>query len=158
MPVMKIKVTSPSFNDGNWIPKKHSARGEDISPCLRLEGIVNTAQSIAITLDDVSHPFFPNYNHWVIWNLPVQQYIPEAIPRGKVIEELGGAIQGRAYGKNRYKGPKPPLKTIHTYVFTIYILDSKIDLSPNSKKKDLIEKMDGHIQQMGTISGKFRSH
>lgn len=157
MSEMKLKVTSPSFDEGDWIPKKHSGRGEDISPCLRLEGISKNAKSIAITLDDASHPFFPNYNHWIIWNIPVQNIIPEAIPNGKVIEKIGGAIQGRAYGKNRYKGPKPPFKAVHTYIFTIYILDTNIDLSHDKKKKDLLEKMEGHILQKGTLSGKFRS-
>jgi hypothetical protein len=158
MSEMKVKVTSPSFQEGDWIPRKHTARAENISPCLKLEGISKDAKSIAITLDDVSHSFFPNYNHWVIWNIPVQDIIPEAIPHGTVIADLGGAIQGRAYGKNRYKGPKPPFKAVHTYIFTVFILDCKCDLSPNSKKVDLLEKMKGHILQKSTLSGKFQSH
>lgn len=153
-----LKITSPSFKEGDWIPKKHSARGEDISPCLKLEGIIENAKSIVITLDDASHPLFPNYNHWVIWNIPVQEIIPEAIQHGKIVESLGDAIQGKAYGKHRYKGPKPTFKTIHTYIFTVYILDCKIDLSPKSKKKDLVEKMSGHILQQSTFSGKFQSY
>lgn len=158
MSEIKLKVTSPSFKDGDWIPRKHSARAEDISPCLKLEGISKNAKSIAITLDDASHPIFPHYNHWVIWNIPVQDIIPEAIPHGTVVDELGGAIQGKAYGKNKYKGPKPPFKTVHTYVFTVFVLDCKCDLSHKSKKAYLLEKMNGHILQKGTLSGKFQSH
>ncbi len=154
---IELEVKSPAFQEGDWIPKKHSARGEDISPCLKLEGISQDAKSIAITMDDASHPLFPDYNHWLIWNVPVQNNIPEAIPPGKVVENLDGAIQGRAYGRNRYKGPKPPFKVIHTYVFTVFILDCKLDLSPKCKKSDLFEKMQGHILQKGTLSGKFQS-
>lgn len=154
----KLLVKSKAFNNGDWMPLKYSARGEDISPCLELEGIDPCAQSIAITFDDASHPIFPNYNHWVIWNIPIQSVIPESIPHGKNIENLGGAIQGRAYGKNRYKGPKPPLKTIHNYVFTVYILDCKCNLLPRCKKDDLLEQMDGHILQQTTLSCKFQSH
>ncbi len=153
----KLSVTSPSFQDGDWIPRKHSARAEDISPCLELEGISKEAKSIAITMDDASHPLFPNYNHWVIWNIPVQYTIPKAIPHGKVVEALGGAFQGIAYGKHRYKGPKPPFKMVHTYVFTVYILDCKLDLSPGSRKADLLEKITGHVLQKGTLGGRFQS-
>jgi hypothetical protein len=153
----KLSITSPSFQEGAWIPRKHSARAEDISPCLELEGISKEAKSIAITMDDASHPLFPNYNHWLVWNIPVQDTIPEAIPRGKVVESLAGAMQGRAYGKHRYKGPKPPFRTIHTYVFTVYVLDCKLDLSPKSRKGDLLQKMTGHILQKGTLWGKFQS-
>jgi hypothetical protein len=157
MPETELKVTSPSFQEGGWIPRKHSARGEDVSPCLRLEGISRDAESIAITMDDASHPLFPNYNHWVIWNIPVQEVIPEALPSGRTLENLGGAVQGRAYGKHRYKGPKPPFKTVHTYVFTVFVLDCKIELPPACRKADLMEKMKGHILQKGTLSGKYQS-
>lgn len=153
----KLKVISKSFSEGDWIPLKHTGRGEDISPPLRLDGIVQNAKSIAITMDDASHPIFPNYNHWVIWNIPVQKVIPEAIPAGRTVESLGGAIQGMAYGKNRYRGPKPPFKSIHVYVFAVYILDCKCDLFPESRKKDLLAKIDGHILQKATLSGKFQS-
>lgn len=153
-----LKVWSEAFQEGDWIPIKHSTRGEDVSPCLELEGIDSHASSIAITLDDVSHPLFPNYNHWVIWNIPVINTIPEAVSHGMVVENLGGAIQGMSYGRNRYKGPKPPFKAIHTYMFTVYILDCKCDLSPKSKKADLMKQINGHILQQATLSGKFQSH
>lgn len=152
-----LRVKSKAFEEGEWIPVKYTARGEDLSPVFEIEGIAQNAKSIAIMLDDASHPIFPNYNHWLIWNIPVQRIIPEGIPRGKSVDSLGGAIQGIAYGRNRYKGPKPPLKVIHIYVFTIYILDCKVDLSANSKKQDLLAKIEGHILQQATLSGKFQS-
>ncbi|MBD3383587.1 YbhB/YbcL family Raf kinase inhibitor-like protein [candidate division KSB1 bacterium] len=154
---MEFNVKSPSFQEGDWIPRNHSARAEDISPCLKLQGISKDAKSIAITMDDASHPLFPNYNHWLIWNIPVQNTIPESIPHGKVVSDLGNAVQGIAYGKHRYKGPKPPFKTIHTYVFTVYVLNCKLDISPKSRKADLLETMTGHILQKGTLWGKFQS-
>jgi len=152
-----LKVTSPSFEDGDWIPRKHSARGEDLSPPLVLEGISPDAKAIAITLDDASHPLISNYNHWVIWDIPVQNSIPEAISHGPSVDSLGHAVQGKAYGKHRYKGPKPPLKAVHTYVFTVFILDCTCGISPRSKKADLLKTMQGHVLQKSTLSGKFRS-
>lgn len=154
----ELKITSTDFCEGGWIPVKNTGRGEDISPCFKLSGIVPEAKTIAITLDDSSHPIFPNYNHWIIWNIPVQSTIPAYIPKGETVLSLGGAVQGIAYGKNQYKGPKPPFKwMIHTYVFTIYILDCKLSLSPKSRKKDLILNMEGHVLQKSSISGKFQS-
>ena len=152
-----LKVKSKAFDEGNWIPVRYTARGEDLSPDFKIDGIAQNAKTIAITLDDASHPIFPNYNHWVIWNIPVQAVIPEGIPHGKSVDSLGGAIQGTAYGRNRYKGPKPPLKSIHIYVFTIYILDCNVDLAANSKKQDFLNKIDGHILQQASLSGKFQS-
>lgn len=157
MSEQQLHITSIDFVDGGWIPLKNTARGDDISPQFEIEGITEKAVSLAITLDDSSHPIFPNYNHWTIWNLPVKSTIPAAIPHGKTIGFLDGAVQGVAYGRNRYKGPKPPIKSIHTYVFTVYVLDCKLDLPASSKKAEVIRSMSGHVLQQATISGKYQS-
>jgi len=151
-------VTSPSFKENDWIPTENSARGKDVSPQLQLDGLLENAESIAITLDDASHPLFPNYNHWIIWNIPVLTQIPAAIPRGEVVPFLGNAVQGIAYGKHCYKGPKPLFKAIHNYTFTIYVLDCTLLLSPKSNRKDFLHEIEGHILQKGTLTGKFQSH
>lgn len=151
-----LRVKSKAFEEGSWIPVKYTARGTDISPDFEIMGIDPNAKSIAITLDDASHPIFPNYNHWIIWNIAIQSVIPEGISHGKYVDSLG-AIQGIAYGKNQYKGPKPPLKSIHTYVFTVYTLDCIIDLDASCRKREFLNKIDGHILQQATLSGKFQS-
>ena len=152
-----LTVRSNAFAEGGLMPIRYTARGEDLSPDFELSGIAENAKSIAITCDDASHPLFPNYNHWVIWNIPVLAVIPEGIPRGATVDSLGGAIQGIAYGRNRYKGPKPPLKARHSYVFTVYVLDCNIDLGPNRRKRDLLKQMEGHILQQAILSGKFKN-
>lgn len=154
----KMKITSPSFEADGWIPKKHSARGADLSPALSIAHIPEGTVSLAITLDDASHPLFPNYNHWLIWNLPVLDLMPEGIAHGYEVVALQGAKQGRAYGRNCYKGPKPPLKAIHTYVFTVYALDCKLTLNNQTTKADLLSAMKGHILEQATLQGKFQSH
>lgn len=153
----ELEITSPAFNEGDWIPVKNSARGDDLSPQIDIRGISDKGKSIAITMDDSSHPLFPNYNHWIIWNIPIQNTIPPAIPSGKVVEKLGGAIQGIAYGKHCYKGPKPPLKTIHIYTFTVYILDCTLELAPKTYKKEFLSAIEGHVLQKATLKGKFQS-
>ncbi len=98
-----LKLSSRDFEAGGWISRKNSARGENRSPALTLEGIAPEARSLAIMMDDASHPLFKNYNHWVIWNLPVQAEIPGSIPPGKIVDSLDGAVQGMAYGRHAYK-------------------------------------------------------
>lgn len=152
-----LRVSSPDFEEGGWIPLKNTARGEDLSPQFKLSGISEKGETIAITMDDSSHPLFPDYNHWLIWNIPVMIDIPPGITHGKCVKTLGGASQGIAYGRYRYKGPKPPLKLIHNYAFTFYILDCRLDLPAKSRKKDLITAMDRHILQKTVMTGKFQS-
>lgn len=130
----------------------HTGRGADRSPELILENLSPEAVTLAVTLEDMSHPI-KNFTHWVIWNLPAADRIPGAIPAGK--STLDGAVQGVAYGLHRYAGPKPPRRTQHTYRFTVYALDCALDLSPASRKKVFLRAAEGHILQIGSISGEF---
>lgn len=152
----ELKVTSTSFKAGDWIPDVHSGYGEDKSPELSVGGIVSGAVSIVITLDDMSHPLFPNYNHWIAWNLPPVSKIPGNLPKGPVIDDPIHLEQGIAYGKHCYRGPKPPFNWNHNYCFTIYTLDTKLEISSNSNRNDVMKAMKGHVLQSGTLVGKYQ--
>ena len=152
-----LTVTSPAFENEAVIPIQYTGRGEDISPELHLSAIDGRAKSLAVIMDDMNHPI-PAYNHWIIWNIPVMETIPENIAYGADVAELGGAVQGRGYGKNRYRGPKPPFNWRHLYQFNVYALDCLLDLSPRARKRNLIAAMQGHILQKGALTGYFQSH
>lgn len=152
----KLKIKSKSFENGGWIPNRHSGYGEDISPEFIIEGIVSEAVSMVIILDDMSHPLFPNYNHWIAWNIPPVSIIPEGIPKGDIIERPIHIEQGMAYGKHCYRGPKPPFSWNHNYRFTVYILDKKLIISTNSRKEDVLKAIEGHILQRGILIGKYQ--
>ncbi len=125
-----MTVESPAFENEGLIPIENTGYGADISPALRLRGIDERAKSIAIIMDDMGHPI-PAFNHWVIWNIPVMETIPAHIPYGKSVNALSGAVQGRGYGKHRYRGPKPPFRWSHRYQFNVFALDSMVDLPSN---------------------------
>ena len=156
--IPSLAVSCSSFDENGWIPLKHSARGADISPEIRLQEISPQGKTIAVTLEDISHPLFHNYTHWLIWNLPAEEIVPEGIPHGAQVNVPQGALQGIAYGRHRYKGPKPPFNTTHTYLFTVYVLSQKLNLSANTKKKDFLAAAKGYILQKGTVQGRFQSN
>ena len=133
---------------------ENTGRGEDISPEFFLGNLSPYAKSLIITLEDLSLPI-KNYTHWVIWNIPPTDIVPNAIPRGKTVPELGGAVQGRAYGIHRYAGPKPPKGKTHKYCFTIYALDCMLDLKPSATKRKVLKKAIGHVLQIGKVFGYF---
>ena len=148
-----FSIRCPGVENGTFL-LDHTGRGADRSPELVLENLSPEAVTLAVTLEDMSHPI-KNFTHWVIWNLPAADRIPGAIPAGK--STLDGAVQGVAYGLHRYAGPKPPRRTQHTYRFTVYALDCTLDLSPASRKKVFLRAAEGHILQRGSISGIFAS-
>jgi Raf kinase inhibitor-like YbhB/YbcL family protein len=154
-----LEIKSSAFEHNGFIPAAYTGRGEDISPELTITDISPDAKSIAIIMDDLDVPLMGTLNHWVIWNIPVQKIIPKNIPHGAVVDSLGGAIQGVGYGKHQYRGPKPPFfsKAVHRYQFHVFVLDCMLETDSNSKKKNLLESMEGHILQYGSLLGKFKN-
>jgi len=150
-------IVKTTFENNGVIPKRNSGLGENYSPQFKLENISPDAESIAIILDDLDIPFTKRFNHWTIWNLPVMNIIPENIPNGEILVQLGNAQQGIGYGKHMYMGPKPPffVRKPHRYEYHVYVLDSRLKLSSKSKKDILLAAMSGHIVQEAVITGLF---
>jgi Raf kinase inhibitor-like YbhB/YbcL family protein len=151
----ELIVECNDFKGGEKIPLKHTGRGNDFSPEFILKNLSLNGKTIAILFDDIDHPLFKNYSHWVIWNIPLTDIIPGNIPEGKILPNLGNAMQGIGYGRYKYKGPKPPFNWSHKYQFNIYVLDCELNIKNNSHKKQLLQAMEGHIIQYGFINGYF---
>ena len=146
-----LKIHCSGIENGKFLIG-HTGRGADRSPELVLENLSPEAVTLAVTLEDMSHPI-KNFTHWVIWNLPAADRIPGAIPAGKTVP--GGGVQGIAYGLHRYAGPKPPKGRTHTYCLTVYTLDCALDLPSGARKKAFLRAAEGHILQSGSSPGEF---
>lgn len=133
---------------------EHTGRGKDSSPEFVIKNLSPSVQTLVITLEDLSHPINA-FTHWIIWNIPASSTIPQAIPSGKFVSTLGGAVQGVGYGLHRYAGPKPPKGKSHKYCFTIYALDCTLDLKASSTKKKVLNRANSHIVQQGKIFSSF---
>lgn len=151
----ELQIQCVGLESNTIFPLEYTGRGKDISPEFVLMNLSPTAKTIAITLEDIKHPLFKNFTHWVIWNIPASEKIIGAIPRGKSVKSLNNAIQGVAYGWHKYAGPKPPKGKQHQYRFTVYVLDSVLSLSPNSTKNNFIKAAKNHIIQQATVIGLF---
>ena len=133
-----MKIRSTAFENNQPIPKKYTCDGDGINPPLAFSEIPQNAQSLVLIVDDPDAPS-GTFTHWTIWNIdPGLLGISEnSIP--------SGAIQGNSdAGKIGYVGPCPPSGT-HHYFFKLFALDSKLDLSSGSKRKDLDQAMANHI-------------
>lgn len=150
-----LEVSSVFKND-EFIPEEYTCEGKNISPLLKISGIPKNAKSLAIVVDDPDAPI-GTFVHWVAWNIPCVEKIPEAIPKKGILEKPIKMVQGRNdFGRIGYDGPCPPLgHGVHHYHFKVYALDTVLDLPPGSTKKDLEKAMKGHVIRWGEIVGKY---
>ena len=146
--------TCPQLTRGGKFPIEHTGRGQNISPAFDLANLSPQAQTLAITLEDLTHPI-EGFTHWVIWNIPAAAHIDAAIPAGKAVPALGQAVQGIGYGLHRYAGPKPPQGKTHQYRFTLYALDCALALGAHAGKRQFLRRAQQHIVQMGSLLGEF---
>jgi phospholipid-binding protein, PBP family len=117
----QFTLISPSFKDGDVIPRRHTCDGDDVSPRLEWEGQPPNARSFALIMYDPDAPM-GTFIHWVIYNIPASvRSIPEGVQ--KEAESLPGlGLQGvNDFGYLGYGGPCPPRgHGPHRYYFALH--------------------------------------
>jgi len=152
---MSFQLTSLAFEEGQPIPRRHSAEGENVSPVLKWTDPPQGTRSFALICEDPDAPR-GIFTHWVAFNLPAEsRELPEAVP---AVEGLAnGTRQGtNDFGKLGYGGPKPPPGKAHRYAFTLYALDAPLKLHASAKKDEVRQAMEGHILAEARLVGTYQ--
>jgi len=145
----KMKLISSVFENNKFIPDKYGANFDNINPPLEISNVPKGTKSLVLIMDDpdAMKPAGKVWDHWIVWNIN---------PGTNVIEENSvPGIQGiNSGGKNSYGGPRPPDAT-HRYFFKIFALDTELELSSKSTKKDVENAMRSHILERTELVGLF---
>jgi Raf kinase inhibitor-like YbhB/YbcL family protein len=138
-------MTSPEFRDNSRIPSKYTCDGNNISPPLEIQGIPEGTISMVLIVDDPDAPM-GTWDHWIVWNIQPKDRIEEnSVPGTEGIND---------FRKHSYGGPCPPSGT-HRYFFKIYALDTKLNISSNSRKSDVERAMKDHVLTKGQLIGLY---
>jgi Raf kinase inhibitor-like YbhB/YbcL family protein len=181
-------LTSTAFTDRAAFPRASVSPkvvvngrsiGLGVSPPLEWHNPPARTMSFALLMDDVSvtpGPDAPDgiWTHWVVYNIPATTSKrpagagnppPPNLPF-RVAALPNGALQGvNSNGEPGYLGPNPPRGERHTYVFTLYALDtaqltqgpgSRIPLAAGATKQELVTAMQGRILARASIQATFR--
>ncbi len=148
-----MNLRSLAFEDGGNIPAKYTCDGQDISPPLSWDDVPEGVETLALIVEDPDAPK-GTFTHWVLFNLPTDRTsLEENVPKDG--EVAGGARQGtNGFKKVGYGGPCPPSGT-HRYIFTLYGLDTTLDLAPKATKEHVLEAMKGHVKAEGRLVGRY---
>ena len=151
---MEIKVTAAAFKEGEFIPKKFSCEGENVSPEISWTGIPAETKSIALICDDPDAPR-GTWVHWVIYNIPANaKGLPEKVPHTSTLPN--GARQGMNDSHELgYDGPCPPGGT-HRYYFKVYALNKALTLESGATKAQLLKAMEGSLIAEGRVMGRYK--
>jgi Raf kinase inhibitor-like YbhB/YbcL family protein len=161
----RFRVTSTTFQNNTTVPASmvfngqlgSSCIGGNMSPELKWTRAVPWTKSYAVVTYDVT----ANFTHWGVFNIP-----PDVT---ELPENAGVATSDLAQISNDiftvgYIGPCPPPgivpNGIHRYLFTVYALDTKLDLPAfppgvPAPSETLFRAMIGHVIETATITGLF---
>ena len=169
-PAMKavgMTLSSSDFADGGIIPDKFTSKaytgGKPIanSPALNWTGTPAGTQSFVLIVHDLDVQLGKGLGdnlHWFAWNIPATATsLPQSVP---TLAKLPDGTQQNRWGSaaNPYYGwggPGAPAPIYHHYVFEIWALDTKLDLSESASRADVLKSMDGHVLDKGMLVGRF---
>jgi len=153
---MSLVISSSAFQEGERIPARYTADGQDISLALAWSGAPPGTASLALILHDPDASRPGGFTHWVIFNMPAaSKGLPEAVPARERLEN--GVIQGKNdTGAAGYMGPAPPLGKPHHYHFKLYTLDQHLKLSPGVGGRQVQDAMKGHILAETELVGLYQ--
>lgn len=152
-------VTSTAFADGGAIPVKYCLEsvsgGQNVSIPLAWSGAPAGTASFVVAMID-THPVAASWVHWIVIDLPASTTgLPEgasdsAIP--DVADELDNT-----FGEDRYGGAAPPPGSgDHTYVITVYALDTETIAMPEQPSAgDIAAAVEGHVLASASVTGVF---
>ena len=148
-------LTSPAFLDGEPIPSEHTCDGPNTSPHLTANGAPAGTRSLALTMIDIDVPSpdapVTEFTHWLVWDVPVP---------GRTVEFLEGhAPKGSTEGANEgggtgYTGPCPRLG-VHRYVFTLYAVDTMLELPEGADRETVEAALEGHVLAETALTGTY---
>jgi Raf kinase inhibitor-like YbhB/YbcL family protein len=106
--------------------------GRNKSPFLSWSGVPEGTQSFILFLHDPDAPAVSGFTHWCAFNIPgdTRQLSVGASTLGMP----EGSVQARnSFGNHQYDGPAPPPGDgPHAYNFTLYALDTKLELDASA--------------------------
>ncbi len=152
-----MTLTSTAFEEGAPIPERYTCEGNNINPELRIAGAPEGTVSFALIMEDPDIPASVKqqvgtevFDHWVVFNMPA----------GTEVIEEGQKVPGTE-GMNTvgpgYTGPCPPDKE-HRYIFTLYALDTVLQLNAAATKSAVLAAISGHELARATLTGTYEKH
>jgi Raf kinase inhibitor-like YbhB/YbcL family protein len=153
---MAFRLTSPAFDNGAAIPRRHSCTGEDLSPPLEWDEPPPGARSFALLCDDPNAPG-GTFRHWAIFNIPsARRRLAEGLRPVASIEGMYQAIND--FRRPGYAGPCPPRgHGVHHYHFRLLALDvDRLSVDPTARCSAVDAAARGHVLAAAELVGLFQ--
>jgi Raf kinase inhibitor-like YbhB/YbcL family protein len=165
---MELELRSPVFQEGQEIPARYTADGQNLSPplewsnppdgtqefvlfCEDAERLIGAAPSIINATSDHDATFV----HWIVTGLSSHiSALPEGLPPTASLSALAARQGTNSFGRIGYSGPDHRDGSgRHRYLFRLFALDRPLYLPPGATREDCLRAMEGHLLNEGMLIG-----
>lgn len=156
-----MRLSSPSFRDGDPLPASLTSDGANLSPALAWSDLPPGTRSLALLVEDADSPAPGSrsqpFTHWLIYNLqPSLGGLELGANRGGL---PAAAVQGvNDFGRESYAGPQAPLRQ-HRYRFRLFALDATLPAlggEPLDRRR-FLELISGGVLAEVVLMGWYRA-
>jgi Raf kinase inhibitor-like YbhB/YbcL family protein len=149
---MAFTILSPAFGNGDFIPKRHTCDGQELSPAVDWSGEPEGTQSFALVMDDPDAPA-GTWNHWLLWDVAAHVHsVREGFTPGAI-----GTSGKNDFGRAGYGGPCPPKGRVHRYYLRIYAVDRPaLGLPPGATRKELDSALSRRVIGQAEYMGRYQ--
>lgn len=156
-----LTLTTTAFEDGGVIPVKYtSADPKGVSPELKWTNVPAGTVTFALILHDPDVALQRKVGdvlHGMWFNIPgTSTGFAEGLAAGPSLPD--GTVQAKNLrGQNAYMGPGAGAAgPMHHYTFELFALATKLDLTADATRDDVLKAMDGHILGKAVLVGRFK--
>lgn len=156
-----LTLTTTAFEDGGVIPVKYtSADPKGVSPKLEWSNVPAGTVTFALIFHDPDVSIQKKVGdvlHGMWFNIPgTSKGWEEGLPAGPALPD--GTVQAKNLrGQNAYMGPGAGAAgPMHHYTFELFALDTKLDLTADATRDDVLKAIDGHILGKAVLMGRFK--
>lgn len=144
---------SPTFRNGEAIPKKYTVDGENISPPLKWSAGPDKTREFVLIVEDPDVKAKEPFVHWVAYHIPAtSRGLPEGAGSGT------SATQGKnSKGLAGYVGPEPSPGKLNRYMFQLFAVDAPLEVdAAGADKAAVLRQMEGHVLAKGMYIGTYQ--
>ncbi len=138
------------FTDNGLIPSKYTCDGDGYFPHLTIEDIPANTKALALVVDDPDAPG-GTWDHLLLANIPVE-WVRIIISQDSFDTSI---LWQNSWGELARWAPCPPNWT-HRYVFKVYALSEKLEISSGFSKERLSELLWGKINAQAQLVGLYK--
>ena len=143
-----LTLATNAFLDVGALPVLYTCDSKNVSPELSWTNPPAKSQTFAMIVSDPNAPSGVFY-HWVLYNLPKTT---KELTEGMNKFPAGTLVGKNSFDKTSYSGPCPPKGSSHKYIFTLYALDSKLNVPAGAETTKVLEAMKSHILKTSTLT------